>query len=370
MSHRRGEVGRIIPTMNYKYFLCFLGIILSLPILLLIAFAFTVPISISGIGYLLAYSLVISGLIIAPWTNKYHLALIIMGVLGVVLIAGTRIVLTRNSSTTNLRMIALPEGKETRWINYIVDEQDSVIFGEAIFHRIGGDSQNEHQGITSALSSAYSEMNATEGIFPSPFISTYLNLQQPENFDTIVIEPKVNLRPQTAVIFLHGFMGNVTAQCWEIAQAVDKFGAVTVCPSTGWRGDWWLLQGVAIIQATFTYLREHGIQRFYLGGFSNGGFGISRLIPDLGNEDGLVGLFFIDGVYNGSDILAAGLPVLIIQGTQDERMPATLARQTSETIGTLGTYMEFEGDHFLIMKHPELVKNVIARWLQDHESNK
>ena len=267
-------------------------------------------------------------------------------------------------------MITLPQGKEARWVNYLIDEQDSLIFGETLFHYLGGDSVNEHENTASALYAAYSEMRAGQKVFPSPFISTYLNLQRPTHFDAIVIEPEVNHLPEFAVVFLHGYMGNVTSQCWEIAQAVKIFGGVTVCPSTGWRGDWWQPQGYAILQSTFEYVRERGIQRFYLGGFSNGGSGISRLAPQLKNEIGLSGLIFIDGINYGAGIQATGLPVLIIQGSQDERMPVTQARQVAVEIGEAGTYAELDGDHFLIMKQPRLVQDAIAQWLQQFEERK
>jgi len=356
--------------MIYKNLLGTLGIILALPVLVLIAFAFTLPITISGIGYLLACTLTISGLITAPWKFKYHSLLIFGGVIVAILIAGARLVLGGQNTTSNLKMITLPDGKENRWVSTIIDEQDSVIFGEAIFHRIGGVSTNEHEQITPALNSAYSEMRSTQAVFPSPFAGTYLNLQQPAAFDAIIIEPDIKRHPEIGVVFLHGFMGNVTAQCWEIAQAVNRFGAVTVCPSTGWRGEWWQPQGQAILQVTFHYLREQGIQGFYLGGFSNGGFGISRLASQLENEDDLLGLFFIDGVYDGESIRDTGFPVLVIQGVQDERMPVTEARRIAEIIGASGTYVELEGDHFLIMKQPDLVQNAIAIWLEEHGPKK
>jgi len=356
--------------MIYKYVLCMLGFILALPILILIAFAFVTPITMSGIGYLLACTLTISGLIMAPWKFKYHFLLIFSGVMATILITSVRLATGRQNTTSNLRMTMLPQGKETRWVSYIIDEQDSLIFGEALFHQIGGDSPTEHKGITSALYTAYSEMRAKVGIFPSPFASTYLNFQQPSTFDAIAIEPENKRHPEIGVVFLHGYMGNVTVQCWEIAQAVSKLGAVTICPSTGWRGEWWQPQGQAILQSTFRYLREQGIQRFYLGGFSNGGFGISRLASQLENEEDLIGLFFIDGIYDGASIRDTGLPVLIIQGAQDERMPVIEARRIAEIIGESGTYAELAGDHFLIMKQPDLVQNVLAEWLEDHEPGK
>jgi hypothetical protein len=350
-----------------RYLLCVSGVLLALPVLALILLAFALPITNSGIGYLSGSVLVIAGLILAPWIRRRSIVIMITGLIVIALVASLRLILAGQETTPSISMITLPQGKESRWINYLIDEQDSLIFGEALFHFIGGDSANEHENTASALYTAYSEMRAGQKVFPSPFISTYLNLQRSTHFDAIVIEPEVNHLPEFAFVFLHGYMGNVTSQCWEIAQAVKIFGGVTVCPSTGWRGDWWQPQGQAILQSTFEYVRERGIQRFYLGGFSNGGSGISRLAPQLKNVIGLGGLIFIDGIHYGADIKATGLPVLIIQGAQDERMPVTQARRVAAEIGEAGTYVELNGDHFLIMKQPRLVQDAIAHWLEQFE---
>lgn len=351
----------------FRYLLGLLGVLLVLPIMILIALAFTIPITISGIGYLLASSLAIAGLILALWRGKYSLVLVFVGLIGIALVAGTRLVQAARESDANLRVVTLPHGTRTRWINALIDEQDSLIFGEAIFHRIGGDSAREHAGLTDALRTAYSEMRREQRVFASPVLSTYLHLQRTTAFDAVIIEPQVMQHPEIAVIFLHGYMGNVTEQCWEIAQAVSKFGATTVCPSTDWTGGWWQPEGQAILQATFRYLREQGLQEFYLGGFSNGGFGISRLVSKLRKEDGLRGLIFINGIYDGASIKETGLPVLIIQGAQDERVPAELVRPIAGAIGELGTYVEMEGDHFMIIKQPNAVQNAIFDWLDKHE---
>jgi pimeloyl-ACP methyl ester carboxylesterase len=202
----------------------------------------------------------------------------------------------------------------------------------------------------------------SQGMFPSPLVNTYLNLQQPNAFDAVVIEPKEQAK--FGVVFLHGYMGNVTAQCWEIAQAVKELGGVTICPSTEWTGHWWQPNGQAILKSTFAYLKEQGISKIYLGGFSNGGFSIGHLASELGNEKALAGLFFIDGFINGILIRELGLPVLIIEGTRDERVPPAIAKSFAAEVGDLGTYVEIDSDHFLIMKQPKLVQNAIATWLK------
>ena len=139
-------------------------------------------------------------------------------------------------------------------------------------------------------------------------------------------------------------------------------------PSTVWTGEWWQPEGQQILKSTFDYLREQGIQTIYLGGFSNGGFSIGHLAAQL-KEETLSGLIFIDGFINGTNIKELGLPVLIIEGTQDERVPVEAARQFATEVGDSGTYVEIDSDHFLIMKQPELVQNTITKWLEN-QTNK
>jgi pimeloyl-ACP methyl ester carboxylesterase len=347
-----------------RYALCLLGIALSVPLFALIALAFSLPVTGTGMGYLLASTLVVAGLILAAWQTRYSALMVSAGVLGLLGVGGIRLVMAVQAQNTTLRVVTLPQGR-IRWSSYLIDEQDSLIFGEAIFHRIGGDSAAEHEHITAALQAAYFELKKMHPIFGSPFLGTYLNFQQPDAFEAVVIQPTALEHPEVAVIFLHGYMGNVTAQCWEIARAVGELGAVTICPSTDWTGQWWTPAGRAILSATFQNLREQGIGAFYIGGFSNGGFGVSRLAAQLAEEEGVRGLFFINGISDGAAIRETGLPILVIQATQDARVPVEGTRQIAQAIGDEAIYKELEGDHFLIMKRPRPVQEAIATWLRD-----
>jgi pimeloyl-ACP methyl ester carboxylesterase len=353
-----------------RYLVCLLGLILALPILAILSLALGLPITVSGIGYLLGSALAIAGLILFPWAGKNSLWLTMIGVVLMAFIVGARLILSTTETTANIRMITLPENKKTQWINTLIDEQDMLILGEALFHLIGGDSPTEHQNLAVALRKDYAEIKAVQGVFPSPILSTYLNLQRADGFDAVIIKPETDHRAEFALVFLHGYMGNVTAQCWEIAQAVKRFGAATICPSTDWRGDWWQPEGQRILQATFEYLRGQEIQNFYLGGFSNGGISIGRFASNLKDEKGLIGLILSDGFDNGAGIKELGVPVLMLQGAQDERIPASYARQFAEEIGGLGTYVEMDGDHFLIMKQSRQVQNALAKWLETQESRR
>ena len=355
----------------FRFLLCLLGILLALPLILLITFVFGTPITSSGVAYLIGYLLVVAGLIAAPWLRKADATLTFSGLLIMIAVACMRLILAKNAEgSSDLKMIELPSGKATRWVNYLVDEQDSILFGEAAMLRMGGVSSPEHENIASALHSAYSEIKATHTVFPSPFASTYLGFQNLSAFDVVIIEPEQEAPTKAGVIFLHGYMGNVTSQCWRIAQAVQKLGMVTVCPSTNWTGDWWTPPGEAMLRATFRYLREQGIEKIYLGGFSNGGVGVSRLAPKLALEGAPGGLFLIAGSTNGVEIKKTGLPVLVIQGAQDTRMPAAAARQFIAEVGASATYVELESDHFLIMKQPAFVQEAITAWLTKLEGDK
>jgi len=352
-----------------RYLFCLLGIVLAFPAIGLLTLALHTPITISGIAYLIGFLLVVAGLIFAPLHQKVSFAVTISGVMIILIVACTRLILSGGSgSRSKLKMIELPSAKATRWVNYLVDEQDSVLFGEAAMRRMGGVSLQEHKDIVSSMQMAFSEMRNTQSVFPSPFASTYLGLQKPSSFDAVIIEPANDRPTKAGVIFLHGYMGNVTAQCWRIAQAVEDMGVVTVCPSTDWIGDWWTPQGQAIVRAAFDYLHEQGVQTIYLGGFSNGGIGTSRLAPKLAVEENIRGLFMIAGVANAPEIKKMNLPVLVIQGTKDERMPAASARQFVEVLGDLATYAEIGSDHFLIMKESALVQEAIRAWLKGHEA--
>ncbi len=352
----------------FRYFLFLLGVGLALPILAVIVLSLGLPVTLSEVGYLLGCALTAAGLILTPWTGRNSVSITIVGILVLALVASVRLFIAGQQTMPSINMVTLPQNKTTHWINYVIDEQDSLIVGERLLNLMGGDSPDEHRGIASALHTDYSEMQRTQRIFPSPIVSTYLGLEGANHFDAILVEAEINRPPKFALVFLHGYMGNVNAQCWEIAQAIKNFAAMTICPSTGWQGDWWGPQGKAILHATFQYLREQGIQRFYLGGFSNGGISIGRLTSQFKDESGIEGLIFIDGFANSAGVRDLGLPILVVQGVQDERIPAAGARQFAQELGDLATYVEMEGDHFLIMKRPKSVQFAIVNWLQTLES--
>src|SRR5258706_2497351 len=156
-----------------RYLLCLLGIVFAIPLLLLILLTFKLPITISGIFYLIASFLLVFGLIAAPFLHKHFLKLIFTGIIGLFLTLGIRLVLMEQNRSSEIRMVTLPEGTESRWLGSLIDEQDGLIFGEGLFHLIGGDSVREHENLMPAFVMAFSEIRS-QGGFPSPILDTYL----------------------------------------------------------------------------------------------------------------------------------------------------------------------------------------------------
>ena len=140
-------------------------------------------------------------------------------------------------------------------------------------------------------------------------LDTLLGRQRPEAFDALVIEPR-GRSPKAAVVFLHGYAGSFTLECWMMAEAASSIDALTVCPSTGFSGQWWTRDGERSLRATLAYLDERGLSRPYLAGLSNGAVGASALAPRLARS--LAGLVLIAGASpEGS---TGGLPTLVVQG--------------------------------------------------------
>ena len=200
----------------------------------------------------------------------------------------------------------------------------------------------------------------------SPFLATYLKRERPDAFDTVVAEPISKKAPTIGIIFLHGYGRNFTVQCWLIAKAGLRMEALTVCPSTGPKGSWWDSQGRSILAETLAYLHQRGVAPIYLAGLSNGAIGASRLVSEFKND--FTGLILISGADPSATMTK--LPVLLLHGKYDERIPVSLMERYVSAAGSKATYFLFESDHFLLLKQADEVQNAIAGWLSQQESNR
>ncbi len=348
--------------MIFRRLMAVAGIMLILPVCLLGALALLIPITFSGATYLIGALLIAAGAMTAPWRQTRFRGITRAGLILIILVACTRLIVAARGTTTIL--IALPSQQSTRWLGRMVHERDIALFGVQAAYLTGtAISPREHDGLIPALQVAYRAMEEAKETTSSPFLNTYLGCQDSGSFDTAVIEPSSGGPARAAVVFLHGFGGNFTVQGWLVAQAARRIGALTVCPSVGWQGDWWNEDGQNTVRNTLDYLHSRGVNRIYLAGLSNGAVGTCRLAPRFRTE--LSGLILI----SGADPQApdTGLPVLALQGNADERMSAALAIQLTEQLGKRATYCEFDGDHLLLAKHASEVQGVLAKWLSQQE---
>jgi len=348
---------------GFRYVLLVCGLLISVPLLVLFSLLPKTPISLVGSLYLVSYFLIVAGLISAPWQRNRSFVFILVG--STIVFAAFTLRTLFPPSGTHINLMTLPGPSGPGLLNRILDEQDVVLFGAQVAPYLGAISASERESLDIKFAQSFHEMKA-EGATPlSPFLTTYLNQQRPNEFDVVIAEPDSGTAPKSGIIFLHGYGGNFTLQCWLIAKAGYQIEALTVCPSTRANGDWWSSQGQSILEETLTYVQQRGVERIYLAGLSNGAIGASRLAQQY--KDRLVGLILISGADPGATI--TDLPVLVVHGKYDERIPVSLMEQYVDVGGQNVTYRLFEGDHFVLLKRADQVQRVIGDWLSQQESN-
>jgi pimeloyl-ACP methyl ester carboxylesterase len=337
------------------------GTLAALPLLGLAALIPSTPITLVGSLYLIGGILIVAGTISAPWWRRGSPTLALLGTTLILAIIALRMLFPPSGS--RLVLTSLPSHSGAHWLNRIFDEQDVVLFGARVGLLLGFISPAENNGLVPALAEAYGQMQEATPL--SPFLVTYLNQQHPSAFDVVVAEAAEDTQPKQGIIFLHGFGGNFTLQCWLMARAGERIGVMTVCPSTRPSGDWWSPQGVEILHQTLAYLQQRGVERIYLAGLSNGGLGASRLAQRF--ESALAGLILISGA--DPDAPITRLHVLVIQGNKDERVPVWVAERYIAAAGTASTYLLLEGDHFVLLRQADRVQGAIADWIKLQEAH-
>lgn len=270
-----------------------------------------------------------------------------------------------------IRMVTLPQGTSSRSMGRVLDEQDVALAGARVLAWQGRLPPDERQRLPSAMHDAYVEMRRDDVFWPSPMLDTLLSRQSPTAFDTLVIEPRAESSPappvKYAVIFLHGYAGSYTLECWLVAKAAQTVGAVTVCPATEFSGHWSGEAGERTLRATLGYLQARGISRVFLAGLSNGAVGASALAPHFASS--LSGLILVSGAPASGG--SAGLPTLVVHGTDDTMAPAASARAFATR--THAEYASFDGGHFVLLLRRAETRDAIANWLLArlglHETN-
>lgn len=311
----------------------------------------------SGACYAAGITLLVGGLV-TRGGRLHRRGVTRAGALVLLATLGVRLVATERARAIRL---STPDGGRSRLLTRVVEEGDLAVSGARLLVLAGALRDPDARAVPGALRTAYAELRAEAGDVASPVLTTYAGLQSVQRADLVVIEPSGLRGPRApsrgALIFLHGFAGNFTLQCWLIAQAASAAGLVTLCPSTGWRGDWWSAQGEQILRRTVKLAREQYPGRLFAAGLSNGGAGLARLAPRLrGTFDGLV---LISGT---SDAPAPGAPVLVVHGSRDAMSSAQHARAYAARVG--GEYTSLEAGHFaLLLRRDEACRRVTA-WLE------
>ena len=338
------------------------GMLLGLPLLVSLSLLPKTPISPVGIIYLSGYFLIVLGLLLTPWHSG---RLVVFTLVGITIVFATIAVrLISPPAGTQVNVMTLPSQSGPRLLNRIFDEQDIVLFGARAAPYLGAISPTEKDSLDIRFSETFKEMKR-RGVTPlSPFLTTYLYQQSPDEFDVVIAESTSGTPPKTGIIFLHGFGGNFTLQCWLVGAAGDQIDAITVCPSTDPSGAWWNAKGQSILQETFMYVHQRGVERVYLAGLSNGAIGASRLADQYKND--LNGLILISGADPSATMTE--LPVLLLHGKHDERIPVSVMEQYASDAGPTAAYHLFEGDHFLLLKQSNILQEVIIDWLRQQES--
>jgi hypothetical protein len=229
----------------FRYLLFTLGLLVAIPLLAVLYLSIGIPVTQTGVIYLIGYFLIVFGLICAPWLHRQAL---ILSLTGIIILFGTALIrILFPPSGAKMNLITLPGPSRSRLLTRLFDEQDIVLFGAKVAPSIGFVSPLEYNGLIPELAQTFQEMH-TQGITSlSPSLASYLGQQHPDGFDTLLTNPSSE-NSEAGIIFLLGFGGNFTLQCWLIAKAGNQVGALTLCPSTDPSGQWWNEQGTAILE--------------------------------------------------------------------------------------------------------------------------
>ncbi len=262
-------------------------------------------------------------------------------------------------TTQSASALTAPASSSPRWTPRLVDEEDLAVTG-ALLLPLSGKFSDDHQELPRAMHEAYVEMRRDVGTPPSPVIDTLLGRQEVGAHDTITFEPK-DKSARAAVVFLHGYAGSFTLECWMVAAAARAIDAVTVCPAIDFSGHWGSHNGERTLRATLDDLRARKIDHIYLAGLSNGGVGAIALATKF--RSALRGLVVISG--SSSAGRSAGLPTLVLQGKRDTMASASTARAFAARAHA--TYVEFDAGHFAFLVRRLEARTALADWLVRQE---
>jgi pimeloyl-ACP methyl ester carboxylesterase len=198
------------------------------------------------------------------------------------------------------------------------------------------------------LDAAYAELKRERGAFPTPVMGTAAKDQGAKGFDLVLIPPLGSERDDVAAVFLHGWGGNATLECWLAARGLGAEGLLTVCPSIGFEANWDSPDGRAVVRQTRALLAARGKRRLLLVGLSSGAVGAARLAAR--DPSAWAGLVCLEGAAR----LPPALPVLMVSAKADTFVSHALALQLVKGHAN-AELVELEGDHFAALERRDEV---------------
>jgi alpha-beta hydrolase superfamily lysophospholipase len=178
------------------------------------------------------------------------------------------------------------------------------------------------------------------------------------------------------VVFLHGGAGNFSSLWYALAPLARDHGHTLLCPSFRF-GNWHEEGGVETIQRTIKQARSRFVPtppRQVIVALSDAGPGAMRFVE---KQPTLVKAVILLSARFDSQELARGasggvwrdVPVLLVHGADDRRIPVRQARDAAGVLREAGadvTLLVLEGeDHSLFFSQRPRVLREIAVWLRD-----
>ncbi len=254
------------------------------------------------------------------------------------------------SAAPAIEMYRLPSGEavSTRLSESYLAQQGTPAAVQA-----GVLSRAEARGLPEAMAAAYEELAVERGSFPTPVLRD----QSAAAFDLVVIAPEKDSSPDRAAIFLHGYGGAWTLECWLFAR---RAGVLTVCPSTGVEGRWSTSEGEKILAATQAWLAKKSRTRLVLAGLSNGGAGACQLAR--AHEKDFTAAIAISGVAPPGP---RKLPMLVLHGRRDTMASFENARAFANAQPER-TLFAADANHLLLLHQRDELGEKIAAFIAAH----
>lgn len=340
---------RLVPTLSR-----IAGVFIAIPECVLLLLAVGKPLSVLGwlsIGVSVG---IVAGLLVAGRKGRWMIGASMLVALATILVV---IAMPSNRGAPFLSAVVLPSGDSaSRW-QRLIRERDAAIIGSGMLYHSGLITAYEYDELIPSLATVYDELDQDDPLLVSPIIRTGLGLQEAERSDAFL---HVEGDGTMWVVFLHGMFGNNVSGCWVIAQAAAQSGWSTMCPSTDITGRWDLADGPTIVHAAIENVRSRGAQRLVLAGFSNGGFGASRLAEQLCRE--LDGLILMSGV--DSSMPPTSLPTLIVYGENEASFSANRLEDLTEALPNGELVVLENADHMLLVKRCDDITPILTSFLR------